>query len=54
MPIGRTSGWPTPRLGGTKPWFWNTWLYSRTIAVCRGTPTWNSTVITAMPGRLIE
>ena len=22
MPIGRTSGWPTPRPAGTKSWFW--------------------------------
>ena len=31
-----------------------TWLYSRTSALWRGTPTSNSTVSTAAPGRLIE
>jgi hypothetical protein len=29
-------------------------LYSRTIGLARGTPTVNSTVSTAMPGRLVE
>ena len=54
MPIGRTSAWPMPTPGGTQSWFEYTRLYTRTIASRRGTPTSNSTVNTAMPGRLTE
>ena len=54
MPLGLTSGWPMPMPRGIQSWLENTWLYSRTSAGCRSTPTAYSTVSTAMPGRLIE
>src|SRR3970282_2484564 len=54
MPWGWISGWPTPTPGGSQAWLENTWLYRRTIAVWRSTPTVYSTVSTAIPGRLIE
>ena len=54
MPFGFTIGWPTPTPCGSQSWLENTWLYRRTSAGWRCTPTSYSTVITAMPGRLIE
>ena len=54
MPFGLTSGWPTPVPAGSQSALENTWLYRRTIAGWRSTPTVYSTVSTAMPGRLIE
>ena len=54
MPLGLMMGWPTPRFAGIQSWFENTLSYRRTSAGWRFTPTSNSTVSTAMPGRLIE
>ena len=54
MPLGLMMGWPTPRFAGIQSWFENTLSYRRTSAGWRFTPTSNSTVSTATPGRLIE
>src|SRR5574343_1246754 len=54
MPFGLTNGWPTPTPGGIQSWLEYTWLYRRTMAGWRSTPTVYSTVSTAMPGREIE
>ncbi len=54
MPLGLTSGRPTPRFPGNQSWLENTALYRRTMDRVRSSPTSNSTVSTDRPGREAE
>ena len=52
--LGLDHGGSTPRLAGSQSWLALSTSYRRTSAWVRGTPTWNCTVSTAMPGRETE
>ena len=54
MPLGTTTGVSVPTSRGNQFWLALSTSYSRTRASVRGTPTLNSTVTTARPGRATE
>jgi hypothetical protein len=52
--LGLDDGRQRPRPRGSQSWLALSTSYRRTSASVRGTPTWNCTVSTAMPGRETE